>query len=92
MKNRVMTQLTTEMARMWKSGRWKYSYTNLKTKCRGFLAVSGRYFYFIDFVGSPRIVSFEDVPKTYQELTNPDKTIYKIPSQLVRIEKRGKMR
>jgi len=95
-KNRIMVQLTTEMAKMWKAGKWKYSYTNINMynrKLKGFLAVSGRYFYIIDFIknnpkGDFEIVSFKNVPKTYQKYVNPNKIIYKVPSKLVRIEKR----
>ena len=85
-----MVQLTTEMAKMWKAGRWKYSYTNINysDKTRGFLGVSGRYFYLIDFTGLPEVVSFKNVPKTYQKYINPSKIIYKVPSKLVRVEKR----
>ena len=93
-KNRYMIQLTTEMTKMWKAGRWKYSYTNLNLsdKTKGFLAVSGRYFYLIDFTGLPQVVSFKSVPKTYKKYVNPNKIIYRYPSKLTKIEKREGMR
>ena len=93
-KNRCMIQLTTKMAQMWKAGVWKYSYTNLNlsNNCIGFLAVSGRYFYLMDFTGSREVVSFESVPEAYRKYLDPKKFIFRHPSILVKIEKREGLR
>ena len=94
MKGYYMIRLTTEMAKMWKAGRWKYSYTNLNLsdEVKGFLAVSGRYFYLIDFIGLPQVVSYKSVPKTYKKYVKPNKIIFRYPSKLVKVGKREGMR
>ena len=87
MKSKVMF-LTRKKAKEWKSGVWKYTYTNFLPKVKYLQCFSGDYIYIIKLTGIPKRISLYGVPVGYRSCLIAGKRIFKTPAVLVRIKER----
>ncbi len=81
--------LTSEMARKWKAGVWKHTYTNFYPSAREFRCLSGDYIYVIRLRGVTEIVRWSRVPKGYRKCLKKSELVYRNRADLVKIMKRN---
>ena len=81
--------LKSKLAKQWKAGVWKHTYTNFYPTVREFHCLSGDYIYIIKLLGPPQIIPWRKVPEGYRSCINENKIIYRFRARLVKIVKRN---